>query len=221
MSHSANNHPGISYVSGGQSVANSVGKTDTLNNVTEEPNFSNDAEIAKYIDNSLAAAGLPSAYQLESEEFLKSLPPIKPINLDAYTAAPLLPPPKPVEKKRKPVAKKQVTSNSTGLSVNQQTDSSGVKSRPLETVREAAFEPQVSSSNVTMSSHQRSADHPLDSSQNNASPAVSFTVSASAAVSDTSAMYKKQVDDILKEKAKLLGQVEILTQESQNVLQVS
>ena len=215
VSQPAQNLSGASH-SRDSSGANYV-KPDVLETVIEEAAFSSDAEMAKYLDNPLTAAGLSSNYQLESEEFLKSLPPIKPINLDAYATAPLLPPAplKTVERNRKSHAKNQEKSSATKPSSSQQTNSSP-KSKSIEPVNKAVLEPQISVPNLTLSSHQHGADNSSDSSQKNTKVAVSSDAGSEAAV-----RYKKQVEEILKEKAKLQGQVEILTEESQNVLQVS
>ncbi|RUS75873.1 hypothetical protein EGW08_016362 [Elysia chlorotica] len=186
-------------------------KMDVLDTVIEEGSVSHDAEMAKYLDSTLAAAGLSSNYQLESEEFLKSLPPIKPINLDAYTAAPLLPPApvRAVERNRKPPAKSSAT---------EQKKDSPAKSVPVEAVKKTVMSLQTSAPipSPTVDSVQHSGDNSVDSRPNKVKVATNSGSDPNAAAI---AVYKKQVEDILKEKAKLMGQVEILTEESQNVLQ--
>ncbi|GFS09833.1 Golgin subfamily A member 3 [Elysia marginata] len=208
-SYSAQSNSGVSHFKGGAGSSYEI--PDVLETVNEEPSLPSGVEIAKYINNPLVAAGLPSSnYQLESEEFLKSLPPIKPINLDAYASAPLLPPPppKPVEKKHKALISQ--AKNRALESISSKVKQADPKTESRSTVTQAKA-PAPSS---TTSSLQQSVENSTDSIDNTAKAA-----DAANAVSEASAVYKKQVEDILKEKAKLQGQVEILTQESQNVLQ--
>ncbi|GFN84801.1 golgin subfamily a member 3 [Plakobranchus ocellatus] len=199
------------------------GKRDASDSVSEA-SYSSDMEMAKYIDNPLAAAGLQSNYELESEEFLKSLPPIKPINLDAYAAVPLLPPlpPKTSERKPKSLAK-SLAKRATGSPTHKTGSKTNPKPVPTSTntaVLEQA-QPESNDPSVRVAGGATDPSHGYSGNLSNSAtpPDVASSPGANTAVSEVGATNKKQMEEILKEKAKLQGQVEILTQESQTVLQ--
>lgn len=222
-----------------QESSSRVDSSDTVS----EASYSSELEMEKYLQTPLLAAGISTNYQLESEEFLRSLPPIKPINLDAYATLPLLPQrstrwkqesmsdkykkTKLKEKKMDAKNKESFQSNLGELTPIRSPDSASSSSTfvvsPL-----SSFESSTGSSFSFFST-----PDPKTGSQQTSSPVQNTTLVMSdqnssvyhSALSSGDSMVvnslnKKQFDDVLKEKAKLQGQLEILTEESQSMLKV-
>ncbi|XP_035827105.1 golgin subfamily A member 3 [Aplysia californica] len=224
-----------------------------------EASYSSEMEMEKYLQAPLSAAGLTN-YQLESEEFLRSLPPIKPINLDAYAPLPPLLPPQPMktkEKKQKSAAlttsnvRKKVVEGQqaqNGLANKFSAFTSGQSTPGNFPQHPITSTPQLSSTVSTPSGSslsdrvvQRDSDItsiPKDSSRDLffsphlspisedspvfATPEQStlfHSASGSTPMPSSGSYDKKQFDEILRQKAKLQGQLEILTEESQSMLQ--
>ncbi|XP_059143749.1 golgin subfamily A member 3-like isoform X2 [Physella acuta] len=216
-----------------------IDSSDTVS----EASYSSELEMEKYLQTPLIAAGISTNYQLESEEFLRSLPPIKPINLDAYATLPLLP--------QRSTQQKQ--ESRTVSDVNKKTK---LKERKTESKNKESFQgnlgeltpirsPDSASSSSTfvvspLSSYDSSSGSsfsffstpdPKVGSQQTSSPVQNTTLVMSdqnssvyhSALSSgdsllANSLSKKQFDDVLKEKAKLQGQLEILAEESQSML---
>lgn len=208
-----------------------------------EASYSSEMEMEKYLQGSVAAAGISTNYQLECEEFLKSLPPIKPINLEAYTAVPLLPPrsEKLLDRKQKSAAasKAQSANDKTAHSENkanigsrkgsstslhsadspaQSTRTNSTSGTPLLTRMADFYTPD---SKINSTSQQLS---PFTTQNQTTSTANQSAYTQSVAPEGISpglpSFNKKHFDELLKEKARLQGQLEILTEESQSMLQV-
>ncbi|CAG5135781.1 unnamed protein product [Candidula unifasciata] len=212
-----------------------------ISDTFSEASYSSELEMEKYLQGAVASVGISTNYQLECEEFLKSLPPIKPINLEAYAAIPLLPPrsEKLLGKKQKLTAAKAQISNekttqsesepstptrkgsSTSLysaeSPTQSTKTNSTSGTPLLTRMADFYTPD---SKIDLPSHQLSPEFSTENrgtSTPNQSP---YTHSTSpGGISYLTSFSKKHFDELLKEKARLHGQLEILSEESQIMLQ--
>ncbi|KAI8749280.1 golgin subfamily A member 3 [Biomphalaria glabrata] len=198
-----------------------------------------DVDMDKYIQSSLMAAGISTDYQLESEEFLRSLPPIKPINLDAFVNIPLLParPPKTHERRQTSETSVNESPKSSKSRKPEEIQSNGVSpGNYINSAPSFQHSPTHQDSTTlgssyayysTPDSHLKTMPHqhlflhagsPITA--NSPSDQTSLYHSALSAGDSPSlnTISKKQFDDLLKAKAKLQGQLEVLTEESQSML---
>lgn len=210
-----------------------------------EASYSSELEMEKYLQVSFNAAGITTNYHLESEEFLRSLPPIKPINLENYASIPLLPPrpAKSQEKKQKAVAvpkamqesKSQRESKENALN-SAENISTGSFDSPIKFLENYSALSTPFSARISEFSSPESKintpPHELTSSQFKSSldqnfgfstPNQSMFFRSPPSEGDSPAVIsfnKKHFDEVLREKARLQGQLEVLTAEAQTVLQV-
>ena len=192
------------------------GQINSVNSSVEhQVNLSSEAaDMEKYLETPLALAGL-SNYQLESEDFLSSLPPIKPINLEPYAPLPAIIPrsienspshrksvPPSEESLNSTLINEQTPKTSTPLLSSSSPEDKGNKERVTpRDLRDAFFSPHLPSIS--------------ESSETFATPNQSTLFHSMSAGGDQS-----HLDDVLRQKAKLQGQLEILTEESQSMKQV-
>ncbi|CAL1536149.1 unnamed protein product [Lymnaea stagnalis] len=223
-------------------VASPISKTDTSDTISEA-SYSSELEMEKYLQTPLIAAGISANYQLESEEFLRSLPPIKPINLEAYATLPLLPPrPAKIPDKKQKSSTVTASWDLTKTTSVDRTKDNKVETSPSSTsgsTVSSPFQPltplsSYDSSQGSSLQYYSTPDSKLTTPQklfpahhsglplSPFSPSDQNTLYHSAMSSgdspSMSLFSKKQFDEVLKEKAKLQGQLEVLADESQNML---
>lgn len=227
---------------------------DILDTISEA-SYSSEMELEKYSQASFATvSGIDTDYELESEAFLRSLPPIKPINLDIYASSPILPPvnvanlhEKIRQKPSTPHVDKQIKTDSiTNGAVTESplkdlngvpttfsehsnpatssfsTPTSSLPGKPIE-VESSPLTGESSTSFVNFTSPANTTyfSSPHQNTQYlSALSDVSVFKTPVQSPANSSIVSKKRLDEVLKEKAKLQGQLEILTSESQNVLKV-